>query len=351
MKIGQRTIGGDEPTYIIAELGVNHDGSVARALELVDAAARAGVDAIKTQLFRTDLLLSRQAKLAAYQRAAGEDDPVSMLRRLELSLDEHAQIVERAHERGVAAIVSIFSVGLVDEALGLPWDACKTASPDVIHRPLLNRLRVSGLAMIVSTGAATIEEVARAVEWLDGARDRLALLHCVSSYPVPDGETSLSGIVALREQFPVPVGYSDHSRGIEAGAGAVELGAAVLEKHLTLDRAAAGPDHAASLEPAEFGKYVELARAAHRQPSSSGDPHLARAQKRVLECELEVRRQSRQSLVSACPIAAGQIIEPRHLTIKRPGTGLEPWRTDEIIGRCAARAIEADVPIVAEDVA
>ncbi len=341
MRIGTRNIGRVFDPYVIAEIGVNHDGSVERALELVDAAAGAGADAVKLQLFRGDLLMSKEARLAAYQRAAGEADPLEMLRRLELSVDQMSPIVDRAHERGVHAVVSVFSVELVREAERLAWDAYKTASPDVINRPLLEALAATNRPLIVSTGTATLDEVERAVRWLPSIFDRLALLQCVSSYPTPVDRAALGGIVALREISPGPVGYSDHTALVETGGLAVAAGASILEKHLTYSRAAAGPDHAASLEPAEFAQYVSGARRSH----SMAGPE----KKIVLDVEREVRDVSRQSLVAARDLGVGHRIVRGDLTVKRPGTGIEPWRMGEIVGRIVGRPVERDSLVREED--
>ncbi len=347
MRIADREIGPGAPVYIIAELGVNHDGRVERAVELTDAAAEAGADAVKLQLFRTDLLLSRAARLAAYQRAAGESDPIAMLRRLELPADGMARVVDRAHHHGLHAIVTVFSTDLVAEAEALRFDAYKTASPDIVHRPLLDALGATGRPLIVSTGASTLDEVARALGWLRDVRRRLALLQCVSAYPTPEERAELGGIPALREIFDGPVGYSDHTRAPDLARAAVLAGACLLEKHLTLDRAAPGPDHAASLEPLEFREYHDLAVAAHGAgPGSSVPP----ARKQVLDIEADVRRLSRQSLTTRRDLPAGHRLTRDDLTIKRPGTGLEPWRLDEIIGRQTSRALEADVPLAEGDV-
>jgi len=384
MRIGQRPIGLDHPPYVIAEIGVNHDGEVSRALELTDAAAEAGADAVKLQYFETDRLMSKAAKLAAYQQAAGETDPISMLRRLELTLDEMALVVERAHARGIHAIVTVFSTELVEPAETLAWDAYKTASPDIVNRPLLEALAATGKPMIVSTGASTLDEVVRAVGWLDSARNRLALLQCVSSYPAP--EMALGGIKAIGQATGLPVGYSDHTRDF-SGCFAVAFGACMLEKHITYDRKAVGPDHRASLLLAQFGTYVSNAAfhvpqrqhidaayamttnakpsiaSARRIADSIGsiDPNRSwaiehdvqrnRVEKVILDCERDVRTVSRQSVVSVGPIAAGTSITREHLTIKRPGTGILAYRLDEVVGRVAARGIEGDVPIVEEDLA
>jgi N,N'-diacetyllegionaminate synthase len=245
MRIGNKQIGLEYPPYIIAEIGVNHDGAVDRALSLTDAAADAGADAVKLQFFETDRLMSSAAKLAAYQKNAGETDPIEMLRRLELTIDEMALVVDRAHERGIHAIVTVFSTELVEIAETLAWDAYKTASPDIVNRPLLEALAKMGKPMIVSTGASTLDEVVRAMDWLEGVRDRLAVLQCVSSYPTPD--LALGGIKAIRDATDLPVGYSDHSKDPKSSELATALGGCVLEKHITYNRNAPGPDHAASI--------------------------------------------------------------------------------------------------------
>lgn len=344
MNIASRQIGPEHPPYIIAELGVNHDGSVDRALELTDAAADAGADAIKLQLFKADLLMSKAAKLAAYQKAAGESDPVEMLRRLELSVDQMAPVVRQAHARGVHAIVTVFSVELVDEAERLPWDAYKTASPDIVHKPLLQRLAATSKPLIVSTGASTLDEITRALQWLSGAADRLSVLQCVSSYPTPIEDAELGGILAIARVFPGVVGYSDHTASETTGQAAVALGARILEKHVTLDRTLKGPDHSASLEPAMLARYVRLAR----QPA---EPALAEPLKRVLPREQDVRAVSRQSITTLGHLPRGHTVTRADVTFKRPGTGLLPFELDRVLGRRLSRDVDADVPLTEQDLA
>lgn len=352
MRIAERQIGPELPPYIIAELGVNHDGSVERALELTRAAADAGADAVKLQLFETDRLMSRSAKLAAYQKTAGESDPVSMLRRLELSIDGMARVVDLAHRLGIHAIVTVFSEELVERAGTLAWDAYKTASPDIVHKPLLEALAATGKPMIVSTGAATLDEVGRAFGWLDGARGRLALMQCVSCYPTRRRDAHVGAMQDIRERCAVPVGYSDHTADEDTGGLAVARGAALLEKHLTYDRDAPGPDHRASLDAPGFARYV---RAARRESWPNGSTRDAEREgdgrKRVLACEEDVRTVSRQSIVTARALPVGHTLRREDLTFKRPGTGLLPFRIDGVIGRPLARAVGADVPLVEEDVA
>lgn len=357
MRIAQRHLGPGHEPYIIAELGVNHDGSVDKALAMVDAAARAGVDGIKLQLFRAELLMSAAARLAAYQAAAGERDPVEMLRRLELSVHQMGPIVQRARARGLHAIVTVFSLPLVAQAELLPWDAYKTASPDIVHRPLLEALARTGRPLIISTGAAELGEVGRALTWLSEAGagpDRTAVLQCVSSYPTPPQDAELGGIASLCAIWPGVVGYSDHTAETDTGALAIATGATVLEKHLTLDRTAAGPDHAASLDEAGMTEYVRYARkVAARLRAGEGmqSPPPVRPGKRVLERERDVRAVSRQSITAVCDLPAGTVLQPEHLAFKRPGTGLLPFELPRVLGKPLTRAVAADMPIMPEDLA
>jgi sialic acid synthase SpsE len=358
MKIGTRQIGGGAPVYVIAELGVNHDGSADRAMEMVELAADAGADAVKFQFFRTDLLMGRAAKLAAYQKVAGERDPVAMLRRLELPISTLARLARRAHDLGVHAIVTVFSLGLVPEAETVAWDAYKTASPDIVHRPLLEALAATGRPLIVSAGASTLDEVSRAAEWLRPARGRLAFLQCVSCYPTKGPDASIMAMRAVAEATGCPTGYSDHTPDVDAGAVAAGLGATILEKHFTYSRRAAGPDHAASLEPAEFRAYASMAREESTMRHwmdgtipAAPDPRWGPSEKRVLECERDVRAVSRQSITAARELRAGEVLRAADLTVKRPGTGLEPWMIDRVIGRTLARDVGADLPLTEADIA
>ncbi|MFO0856693.1 MAG: N-acetylneuraminate synthase family protein [Phycisphaerales bacterium] len=368
MQISSRPISPTTMPYVIAELGVNHDGSPDRALQLTELACRAGADAVKFQLFEADRLMSKAAKLAAYQKAAGERDPIEMLRRLELTIDQLAPCVDLAHSLGKHAIVSVFSVELVSVAEQLPWDAYKTASPDIINKPLLDALAATGKPLIVSTGAATLQEVGRACNWLRDIRDQLAVLQCVSSYPTPIENAELGGIGALADIFDGVVGYSDHTPLETTGAPAVAAGAMMLEKHVTYDKNAQGPDHSASLEPEQFRRYRAYARIAKRyEQDPRTKPYLdsfvsldqevqahdvvqqlrARWQaipktKQVLPIEEDVRHVSRQSLVTTRSLPAGHTITRADLTIKRPGTGLPPFLLDSVAGLQIVSEIPAD---------
>ncbi len=350
MRIGDRVITPGGPPYVIAEIGVNHDGSVERALSLADAAAAAGADAIKLQLFEADRLLSRAARLAAYQRVNGNGngdgngdatDPFTLLRALEMPVDRMAGVVTRAHASGLHAIVSVFSRELVADAERLPFDAYKVASPDLINTPLIRAMMATGKPIVLSAGAATRAEVERAVAGL--ADHPHVLMHCVSCYPTPDDEAGLGGRLDLTAIDPWALGYSDHTTSIDTGGLAVASGACVLEKHLTWDRNAKGPDHAASLAPDAFAQYVELA---HRAWRMRGAVH-----KGLRDVERDVRVASRQSLTTTRALPAGHVLARGDLTVKRPGTGLPPFELEAVEGRRLARAIEADMPLTPEHVA
>jgi len=358
MNIAGRAISRNTPPYIIAELGVNHDGDADRAVEMTHAAALAGAHAVKLQLFTAEGLMSRASALAGYQAAAGERDPRAMLRRLELDESAMRRVVHEAHAGGIRAIVTVFSLELVPLAASLGFDAFKTASPDIVHRPLLEALARTGLPLIVSTGASTMPEVQRAMDWLGFARERLCFLQCVSSYPTPEDGAQLAGITALLAQLGVPIGYSDHtaSEGPIA-ADAVALGACVLEKHMTHSRAALGPDHAASLEPLQLSNYARAAALAfiRRFAGEPLPPRLAvlasAPSKGVQPIEHDVRRVSRQSIVLRRGVVAGEAITADNIAFKRPGYGLAPWTLDRVVGMLASHNLEPDEPLTASDLA
>ncbi|MBA4038885.1 MAG: hypothetical protein C0468_00885 [Planctomyces sp.] len=359
--------------YVIAELGVNHNGSADTALRLTRAAAAAGAHAVKLQLFDAQMLVSRSAALADYQRRAGETDPRQMLGRLQLSDEGTAAVIAEAHSLGLHAIATVFSTQLVGPAATMGFDAFKTASPDIVHRPLLEALLGTGLPLIVSTGASTEAEVARALAWLSAGHSRLALLQCVSSYPAAPADAAIAGMCRLAQLCDCPIGYSDHTTDTLTSALAFGLGARLLEKHLTLDRAAPGPDHAASLTPELFHAYSSAVRDRWRPfGAPPGSPRLAQAMaphlfrfggqqfdhhdprfgppdKRVLDCELQVRALSRQSLVAARDLPAGHPLTPADLTVKRPGTGLPPYLWNDVLGVPLARPVPSDTVITAQD--
>lgn len=344
MRLGSRPIGPEHPPYIIAEIGVNHDGSTQRALELVEAAKQSGANAVKVQYFEATALMSRACRLAAYQASAGETDPVEMLAALQLNRDAMAEVVRYAHSLDLHVIVTIFSIEHASLAHDLNWDALKVASPDITNTPLLAALAAARKPMILSTGAADAAEIARALRLCGDVA-----LHCVSAYPTPEDHAQIAGIPALADLIAalhlsrsVLVGYSDHTHSHDTGALAVVAGACVLEKHLTWSRSAKGPDHAASLDPALFARYVQQA---HRAWSMLGPRRVI-----VQEIEHDVRTVSRQSIVAARDIRAGHSLSRADLTIKRPGTGLPPWMLDALPGRRMIRNVASDTPLNPGDV-
>ncbi len=347
LQIGSKSIGCDVQPYIIAEIGVNHDGSVDTAMSMVAAAAKAGADAVKLQYFKADMLMSKACKLAEYQSDAGELDPVEMLSRLELSLDEMSQIIDLAHVLNIHAIVSIFSVELVERAIELPWNALKSASPDIINIPLLREMNKSKLPLIVSTGAADADEIRNVIEPFASA-----LLHCVSSYPTPMHVAQLAGINALHRLVcevknietndQIPVGYSDHTADVHTGGLAVIAGASILEKHFTNDCNAVGPDHKTSLDSHGLSEYIQFAHKAWR---SLGNNSIC-----VQDIENDVRTVSRQSVTMTRSLETGTILTSDDLTIQRPGTGIAPRYYDALIGCTLKNPLAAHMPVNAEDI-
>ena len=338
-ELAGRRIGVDQAPFVVAEIGVNHDGSVERAIELVHAAAEAGADGVKFQWFEARTLVGDASATAEYQRRAGVVDQRTLLESLELQPDELGRIVEVATGIGVAPLVTVFSESLVAAARELPWAAWKTASPDIVHRPLLEALAEDGRPIVVSTGAATLDEIVRAAGWLE--RAEIAFLHCVSAYPTPLADAALAAMASIAEATGRPCGYSDHTASIATGGLAVAAGARILEKHLTWSTTASGPDHAASLDPDGLQDYV---RFVHEAWSMLGPP-----MKSVGAIELDVQRAARQSIRAGSLLEAGHVISPTDLVVKRPGDGLEPWRVAEVVGRRLSRRVDADAPIRLED--
>jgi len=325
--IGDREIGRGRPVYVIAEAGVNHDGSVERALQLVHVAAEAGADAVKFQVFRAADLATATAATAEYQKESSGDSQREMLARLELGDEQFARVRSYCDQRGIEFLATPFGVDDVDRLVALGVPAIKIASTDLNNTPLLRRVVQTGLPLIVSTGAATADEigasVARLREW--NAAGRCVLLHCVSGYPTPLDAANLRAVATLEHTFAVPCGFSDHTTSIMTGSWAAAAGACVLEKHFTLDRSAPGPDHAMSLDPAGLREYVAAVREAER---ALGSGRLG-----MTELEQEVRTVARKSVVAACDLKRGTPLEPHMLAVKRPAGGIEPDRLDALIGR------------------
>jgi N,N'-diacetyllegionaminate synthase len=325
--------------FVIAEAGVNHNGSIEMALELVDAAAATGADAVKFQSFRAELLAAPDAPRAAYQQEAtgNAGGQLEMLRALELSADDHRRIAAHCRRRGIEFLSSPFDAASVELLATLGLERLKVPSGELVDVPYLRRVAALGLPLIVSTGMATLSEVGAALGVLQAAgcpRERVTVLHCSTEYPTPPADVNLRAMITLRDALGVAVGYSDHTEGTTVAVAATALGAVVIEKHLTLDRSLPGPDHRASLEPGAFGDMVRAVRVVE---SALGD-----GVKRPSAGELENMAAARKSIVAARAIAAGETLSADNLAVKRPGTGMTPLRWDDVVGLVASRDYKTD---------
>jgi N,N'-diacetyllegionaminate synthase len=329
-------VGAHEPVLVVAEAGVNHDGRLDSALELIDAAAAAGADVVKFQTFAPASLAVRDAPLADYQRgragdAAGQRE---MLERLCLSADDLTAIAARCERQGILFLSTPFDLSSATqlERLGVP--AFKVASSELTNLPFLSALGQRGKPLIVSTGMATLGEVNDAVSAVANTGAPLVLLHCVSAYPTPLEQANVRAIDTLRSAFGVPVGFSDHSIGFDASLAAVARDACLLERHLTLDRTRRGPDHAVSLEPDELRELVRRVRAI--------EVALGDGRKAPQPAEHDTCAVARRSIVAARALAAGETLTADALVAKRPGDGLSPALLPELLGARLARSLAAD---------
>ena len=337
IRVGRRLIGEGTPVFVVAEVGVNHNGDPDLARQLIDHATAAGADAVKFQTFRSAALVSREAPKAAYQveTTGAAEGQREMLARLELDPAEHAELLKYCAKRGILFFSSPFDEASVDALDALGVTLFKVPSGEITNHGFLRHVASKGKPVIVSTGMSTLDEVAAAVAAIrDGGDPPLALLHCVSAYPAPVEEMNLRAMDTLRERFGRPVGLSDHTLGIEIAIAAVARGAAIVEKHVTLDKRLPGPDHRASLEPEEFRNLVRAIRAVE---AALGD-----GEKRPTRSEADTRRVARKSLVAARAIGAGQRLTADLVTIKRPGTGIPPGDLERALGRTVVRDLAAD---------
>ena len=337
IEIGSSSIGEGYPCFIIAEAGVNHNGEIRTAEGLVDAASRAGADAVKFQTFKADRLASRDAPKAQYQKDSTDrrESQMEMLRQLELSHADHERLKNYATNSGILFLSTPFDEESADflDNLGVPL--FKIGSGDLTNHPLLRHVSQKNKPVILSTGMAYLDEVREAVTVVRGAGcDEIVILQCTSNYPSDIEDCNLRAMLSMRDACGAPVGYSDHTIGFEAALGAVSLGAVVLEKHLTLDKSMPGPDHTASAEPDEFKTGVQSIRKLEKALGSE--------RKRPSPAEMDVRRVARRSIVAAQDLPRGTALKTRHLVMKRPGTGIPPSDLDQVLGKTLIRAIGAD---------
>lgn len=328
-------------TIIIAEAGVNHNGSIEFAKKLVDKAVEAGVDYIKFQTFKASKLVTKAAKQAEYQKrnmVKESDSQYQMLKKLELSPDDHEVLIAYCKEKGIKFFSTAFDFDSIEYLNSLNLGLWKVPSGEVTNYPFLKRIAAYNEKTILSTGMCDIQDVRNAVDALYNnglSKENLILLHCNTEYPTPFEDVNLKAMDALRKEFGVEVGYSDHTKGIEVPIAAVALGATVIEKHFTLDRTLPGPDHKASLEPDELKAMVSAIRNIEKAVGGDGTKHVSDSEHKNIAI-------ARKSIIAACDIKKGELLTDKNLTVKRPGTGISPMRWEEVIGTKAIRDFEED---------
>ena len=327
------------PVFIIAEAGVNHNGSLDLALQMVDVAVRAGADAVKFQTFKSTKEISKHAEKAEYQKTTTGTAESFLDMAIKLELDEaaHRRLLAYCRERGIMFLSSPFEKDSIDFLNALGLGMMKVSSGQVTNLPFLRHIGGLKKQIILSTGMATLEEVKTAIEVLVAAgtaRDAISVLHCTTAYPTPFEDVNLRAMLTMRDAFGLPVGYSDHTLGIEVPIAAVAMGARIIEKHFTLDRGMEGPDHSASLEPDELAAMVTAIR--HIE-LAMGD-----GVKRPARSEGANTPLARRSIVAARFIKKGEVFSADAITVKSPATGLSPMRWDDVIGTVAKHDFEDD---------
>jgi N-acetylneuraminate synthase len=324
---------------IIAEAGVNHNGDLQLANQLIDAAAEAGADVVKFQTFQADQLATTKAAKASYQQQATDktENQQAMLKRLELTFDQHQQLISYCHNSNIEFLSTAFDDPSIDLLSKLNLKRFKIPSGEITNLPYLRRLGGLGKPLILSTGMANLGEIEAALAVLEKAgtnRAQITVLHCTTEYPAPMAEVNLRAMQTIGQAFGVAVGYSDHTAGIEVPIAAVALGATVIEKHITLDQNLPGPDHKASLEPKEFAAMVRAIR--------NIEQALGNGIKRPTVSEAANLPIVRKSLVASRAISIGEQFSATNIIAKRPGTGISPMRWDELIGHPSPRDFAPD---------
>ena len=327
-------------TLIIAEAGVNHNGDIAKAKALIDKGAEGGVDYVKFQTFKAGNLVTKQAKRAAYQdrNTQDNDSQYEMLKKLELSQAVHQELIDYCAQKGVKFLSTGFDFESLEFLAGLGITIAKVPSGEITNLPYLRKVATLFPEVILSTGMANITEIKDAVKVLTDngvSKDKITVLHCNTEYPTPMEDVNLKAMLHIQRELGVPVGYSDHTLGIEVPIAAVALGATVIEKHFTLDKTLPGPDHKASLEPDELKAMVSAIRNIEKAIGGSG-------LKEVSKSEEKNKPIARKSIVAATNIAKGEVFSTKNLTVKRPGIGISPMQWDEVIGKEAKQSFQED---------
>lgn len=336
LEIADHLVGPGHPCFIIAEAGVNHNGSLERALAMIDAAAQAGADAVKFQTFRAEKVASTGAPKAAYQEKTKDQaqSQLDMLKSLELKPEQHQPLARHCVEKGLLFLSTPFDKPSLDFLAGMRMPVIKVPSGEITNLPFLTQVGEKNLPVILSTGMSTLDEVALAVDALrQTGCPSLAILHCVSNYPADPTDANLRAMHTMAERFGLPVGYSDHTMGSEVALAAVAMGACIIEKHFTLDRGLPGPDHKASALPDELADMVAGIRKV--------EAALGHGRKEPAPSEANTKAVARRSLVAVRDIAAGEVLTAELIATRRPGTGMSPQRLHEVLGSKASRSIPA----------
>ncbi len=326
-------------TIIIAEAGVNHNGSLDLAKKLIDKAVEAKVDYIKFQTFKAETLVNKAASQAAYQKKnlGKEESQLEMLRKLELTFADFKSLNDYCHEKGIKFLSTPFDFDSIDFLASLGMEYMKVPSGEITNLPYLRKIARTGIPVIMSTGMCRIGDIEAALNvlYINGMSiNDVTLLHCNTEYPTPMEDVNLRAMDTLRSAFGTKVGYSDHTRGIEVPVAAVALGATVIEKHFTLDKTLPGPDHVASLEPHELKAMVDSIRNIELAMGTSVKKISASEEKNIAV--------ARKSIVASRLIKIGELFTEHNLTVKRPGNGISPMKWDEVVGLAAKRDFEED---------
>lgn len=336
-----------EPLHviIIAEAGVNHNGSMDNAYRLIDAAAEAGVDYIKFQTFKANKLVSVTAKKADYQiqnTKNYEETQLQMLQKLELSQEQHEKLIAYCHKKRVRFFSTAFDLDSLEYLHKIGLQMVKIPSGEITNLPYLRKAASLFQKVIISTGMSSIEEINDAVIVFREAgvnNDNITILHCNTEYPTPMDDVNLKAMLNIQEVFGTKVGYSDHTLGIEVPIAAVALGASMIEKHFTLDKTMTGPDHSASMEPDELKLMVSVIRNIEKALSGSGVKEISLSEKKNIAI-------ARKSIVATKKIQKGDVFSEENIGVKRPGTGISPMKWDEVMGMKSNKDFEVDELII-----
>ncbi len=328
--------------FIIAEAGVNHNGSIELSKKLVDAAVDAGADAVKFQTFKADKIVSKNADKAQYQKETTDkaQSQYEMIKKLELGVDAHKTLIEHCKDKGIMFLSTPFDLDSIDMLCSFGMEIFKIPSGEITNLPYLRKIGALQKKVILSTGMSDIQEIRAALDVLTSCGTRLddiTVLHATTEYPCPMDEVNLRAMQSIKETFGVKIGYSDHTKGIEVPIAAVAMGATVIEKHFTLDCAMEGPDHKASLEPHELKMMVDAIR--------NIELALGDGIKKASASEIKNIQIARKSIVAAKDIKKGDILTVENITAKRPGNGISPMKWDEVLGVAAQKDYLQDEPI------